>query len=163
MFYFVSGEIIGMYTHLVDIRVCPRVGQDVEACVDVVQQFDNLHGAVRICVASAIVCEADDTTEQDGDLVVLFGGYRAIMAKLIGNRGRQDRVQYPDQLEERKYFNEVLLRTDDLAGPMGTAQQVSEYIGADSKSAGTCLFFSFRLPDRCRSAAACPSAPRGFS
>lgn len=73
-------------SHLINIRVGPRIGEYVEARVDIIEELDNFHCAVRVGVTSAIVREAYDSTEQNRDLIIFFRRHRPIVPKFIRDR-----------------------------------------------------------------------------
>lgn len=83
-------------THLVDVGILARVGQNVELGVDVIEKVDYLDGSLGRGVFAAEGVEAHDAAEQDGDVVVAFSGNRTLVSQLVGYGRRENRVQQPE-------------------------------------------------------------------
>lgn len=86
---------VNLISHLVDVRILARVGQDVELGVDVIEQVDDFDGSLCRGVFATEGVESHDAAEQDGDVVVAFSWNRSFVPQFIGNRRRQNRVQQP--------------------------------------------------------------------
>lgn len=89
-------------TYLVDVRILTRVSQNVELGVDVIEKVDDFDGPLGRGVFAAEGVESHDTTEQDGDVVVAFGGNRTFVAQLVSYRRRENRVQQPKRQKPAK-------------------------------------------------------------
>lgn len=88
-----------LVTHLVDVGVLARVGQDVELGVDVVEKVDDLDGSLCRGVFTAESVESHDAAEQDGDVVVAFSRNRTLVSQFVRYGWRENRVQQPKQTE----------------------------------------------------------------
>lgn len=87
---------------LVYVRVVPGVCQDVEARVHVVEQVDDLDGALGRGVLAAEGVEAHDAAEEDADVVVALGRHGPLVAQLVGHRRRQDGVEQPEGRKRKR-------------------------------------------------------------
>ena len=86
-------------SNLVHIRVLARVRQDVEPRVDVIEQVDDLDGALGRGVFAAEGVKAHDATEEDGQVVVAFGRDGPFVPQLVGNRRRQNGIEQSERKE----------------------------------------------------------------
>lgn len=82
-------------SNLVYIRVIPRVRQDVEARVNIVEQVDDLDGSLGRGVLAAEGVESHDPAEEDAHVVVALGRDGPLVTQLVGNGWRQNRVEQP--------------------------------------------------------------------
>lgn len=78
---------------LVHVRILLRVGENVESSVQLVQHLNDLHGAGGVRVGGAVVAEADDAGEEEGDTVVPLRRDRSSVAQLVGDADRQHGVE----------------------------------------------------------------------
>ena len=83
----------GGVSDLVYIRVFPRVGQDVKAGVNIVEQIYNLDGPLGRGVLAAEDVEAHDATEQDGHIVVALRRHGPLVAQLVGHGRWQNGIE----------------------------------------------------------------------
>lgn len=89
------------FTHLIHIRVLPRISENVKSCVDVVEQVDDFNGSLCWCMFAAECIEANNATKKNCHVVVSFSRHRPLMPQFIGYRRRQNRVQQP---EKKRYY-----------------------------------------------------------
>lgn len=93
-----DGKILA--SNLVYIRVIPRVCQDVEPRVNIVEQVDYLDGPLGRGVLAAEGVEPHDAAEEDGHVVVALCRDRPLVSQLVGNGWRQDGVEQSEREEE---------------------------------------------------------------
>lgn len=74
---------LNVITHLVDVRILARVGQNVELGVDVIEKVNNFDGSLCRGVFAAEGVESHDAAEQDGDIVVAFSWNRTLVSQFI--------------------------------------------------------------------------------
>lgn len=85
------------FTHLIHIRVLPRISENVKSRVDVVEQVDDFNGSLCWCMFAAECIEANNATKKNCHVVVSFSRHRPLMPQFIGYRRRQNRVQQPEK------------------------------------------------------------------
>lgn len=87
------------------MRVPLRISQHIERRVQIIKHSNDLHGALMVGMASAVVGKAHDAAEEESDGVVATRGDGATVAKLCGDADGEDRVEEPVKRISSGQFN----------------------------------------------------------